>query len=140
MLLQRCIIILSIFACYTYARGKVIDCEKYPYHSQCRGSQTRKRYMSMGEDVVGEPGCSSKLKFLNKEQGSVPEHVDFNGISKSKLWAALLDSGLNADALYEAYVSSSEKHKKRNKNNGLNERRIPLQEFSSELDILDGDY
>ncbi|XP_023289609.1 uncharacterized protein LOC105697180 [Orussus abietinus] len=135
MVLHRCILVLSIFACYfTCVRGRIVDCEKYPFHMQCRGIQTRKRYMGIGNGLSGESSYSrdtqtSKIPIsvLKEQRHSVsslqqPEY-------RSNLWSILLDKGLDNDALYEAYTTAGRRryngHVRRNKedignNNGNN--------------------
>ncbi|KAL0099579.1 hypothetical protein PUN28_019771 [Cardiocondyla obscurior] len=39
----RFLIIFAVFLCYYQSWVDAVDCEKYPYHPECRGMQARKR-------------------------------------------------------------------------------------------------
>ena len=56
----------------------------YPFHSQCRGIQTKR--------FVIEPGYKSVHDSGNTDLKSTSYNGEYNGIPNSRLWTTLLDN------------------------------------------------
>ncbi|KAL0102096.1 hypothetical protein PUN28_018563 [Cardiocondyla obscurior] len=44
---QRSLIIFAVFLCYYQSWVDAVDCERQPYHPDCRGVQSRKRSLPL---------------------------------------------------------------------------------------------
>ncbi|XP_033211669.1 uncharacterized protein LOC117169409 [Belonocnema kinseyi] len=136
MTLRRCIMLLSLLAWFTQARAYVVNCEIHPYHSQCRGVQTKRFAVEPGQNLH-DTGFKD-LKSSNDE---------FNGSPYSRLWTTLLENGLSTDDIYDVYASSSASargNKQNSRKNSIKDRlrlrRIPIRDFLSDLELVDSEY
>ncbi|XP_066603180.1 uncharacterized protein [Prorops nasuta] len=155
----RHIIVFGIFAWYTQVSGEhMVNCERYPFHSSCRGVMLRKREMRSNglrdqgcDDFRDDIPCSElKSSTIDDDQRrrriNNPSRTEYGTFPRSRLWMSLLDNGLNSDNPYDFYASNYERHHKKRKNSEkekLAARRIPplqFTEFLSELDSSDSDY
>ncbi|XP_043477824.1 uncharacterized protein LOC122508491 [Leptopilina heterotoma] len=140
MALRECVFLFSVLITFAHARAVVVNCEMYPFHSQCRGVQTKR--------FVIEPGHKNQHENEFKNLNSPSFKEEYNGLKNSRLWTTLLDNGLSTDDLYDVYASSSAStrgnNKKNNRKNSIKDRlrirRIPIRDFLSDLEFLDSDY
>ncbi|XP_051166480.1 uncharacterized protein LOC127284823 [Leptopilina boulardi] len=144
MAFRECVFLFSVLITIAQARAIVVNCEMYPFHSQCRGVQTKR--------FVIEPGHKNQHEIEFKNLKTPSFNDEYNGLKNSRLWTTLLDNGLSTDDIYDVYASSSastrgnnnNNNKKLNRKNSIKDRlrirRIPIRDFLSDLEFLDSDY